>query len=590
MMEAVREHHGFVAQVAGDGVLALFGANRDDEAHARRALDAAIEMQRAMRAYAARVRDADVPALEIRIGVSTGEVVVRSVRIGAARSENLPIGQATGIAARIQSLAQAGAIVASAGTRRAAGDGFKYRRLGHHAVKGASQPVEIFELLDASTAARARTAAERLRLLLTRVGFQETCVVVGSVAALVAAFYLLTLIGPTPEPGMEGMASDLSLVRAYTEVHDWRDPKLEAVLHGSLETCKRLKHQGCEFITLVALRAMHATRGDLAESDAAARRMLEIAANVPSKPEMLVWAHCAMGAVLRDRGLLVESMKHFEQGLQVAERYPLTFPKLIDDPRPYCLADSASPLLAAGYADQARQRAARSLKLARESGEPFVLANSTWICGWALADIYDLAAPRHLPREFKEELRSINEGIAVAQARGYSAIERGLKRHKAARLYFGGKAEQSIKELRELGFVEEAGVTEGIHRGGNYIYPALKYAEAWGASPEPLRLRGELWLRAAPPRELEAERCFRQAIATARNADFKYPELRATLSLSQLLARQGRLEEARDALRPIYSWFTEGFDVPVMVRAKKLLDELDAKIAAKRKPPLQASS
>jgi hypothetical protein len=51
------------------------------------------------------------------------------------------------------------------------------------------------------------------------------------------------------------------------------------------------------------------------------------------------------------------------------------------------------------------------------------------------------------------------------------------------------------------------------------------------------------------------------------------------LSLSQLLARQGKLEEARDALRPIYSWFTEGFDVPVMVRSKKLLDELDAKAA-----------
>jgi predicted ATPase len=88
------------------------------------------------------------------------------------------------------------------------------------------------------------------------------------------------------------------------------------------------------------------------------------------------------------------------------------------------------------------------------------------------------------------------------------------------------------------------------------------------------RLEGELVLASAAPDENGAEASFRKAIALARRRDAKPWELRAATSLARLLARQGRREEARGLLAPIYGWFTEGFDTADLKAAKALLAEL----------------
>jgi predicted ATPase len=72
----------------------------------------------------------------------------------------------------------------------------------------------------------------------------------------------------------------------------------------------------------------------------------------------------------------------------------------------------------------------------------------------------------------------------------------------------------------------------------------------------------------------EAERHYRQAIAVAERQSAKLLQLRASTSLARLWHDQGRQAEAQDLLAPIYGWFTEGFDVPVLTEAKALLDEL----------------
>ena len=92
--------------------------------------------------------------------------------------------------------------------------------------------------------------------------------------------------------------------------------------------------------------------------------------------------------------------------------------------------------------------------------------------------------------------------------------------------------------------------------------------------PEALRLRGELQLKQEQT-EL-AEEDFREAIALAHNMGAKAWELRATISLARLLAKQGRWDEARAMLSEIYGWFTEGFDTADLKDAKSLLDELGA--------------
>jgi predicted ATPase len=90
--------------------------------------------------------------------------------------------------------------------------------------------------------------------------------------------------------------------------------------------------------------------------------------------------------------------------------------------------------------------------------------------------------------------------------------------------------------------------------------------------PETLRLRSELRLRQEQTELAEAG--FREALALAQQIGAKAWELRATMSLARLLAKQEKRDEARTTLAEIYGWFTEGFDTADLKDAKALLDEL----------------
>jgi len=86
------------------------------------------------------------------------------------------------------------------------------------------------------------------------------------------------------------------------------------------------------------------------------------------------------------------------------------------------------------------------------------------------------------------------------------------------------------------------------------------------------RVRGDL-LNATGDRAA-AEQCYHQALAIARRQSAKLFELRAATSLARLWRDQGKRREARDLLAPVYGWFTEGFDTPVLKDAKASLDQL----------------
>ena len=87
------------------------------------------------------------------------------------------------------------------------------------------------------------------------------------------------------------------------------------------------------------------------------------------------------------------------------------------------------------------------------------------------------------------------------------------------------------------------------------------------------QLKGEL-LRTRDQAEDQAEQSFRTAIRIAQSQSAKSSELRATMSLARMLAKQGRRDEARAMLAEIYNWFTEGFDTADLKDAKALLEEL----------------
>src|SRR5205809_5707488 len=117
MMEAVHRYEGTVNQVMGDGIMALFGAPLAHEDHAVRACYAALRMQESVKAYAASARRSHGVEVQIRVGLNSGEVVVRSVG-SDLRMEYSAIGQTTHLAARMEQLATPGTIRLTADTLR----------------------------------------------------------------------------------------------------------------------------------------------------------------------------------------------------------------------------------------------------------------------------------------------------------------------------------------------------------------------------------------------------------------------------------------------------------------------------------------
>jgi class 3 adenylate cyclase/tetratricopeptide (TPR) repeat protein len=161
MMEAVHRYEGTVNQVMGDGIMALFGAPLAHEDHAVRACYAALRMHEAIRRYTEEVRRTHGVEVQIRVGINSGDVVVRSVG-SDLRMDYTAVGQTTHLAARMEQLAPAGTTRLTAETLRLAEEFVQVRPLGPIPVKGLAAPVEAFELTGASTV-RTRLQAARTR-------------------------------------------------------------------------------------------------------------------------------------------------------------------------------------------------------------------------------------------------------------------------------------------------------------------------------------------------------------------------------------------------------------------------------------------
>ncbi len=146
MIGAVQHFDGYIVQSTGDGVFAVFGAPVAHEDHPQRALHAALRMQEQLRIYGAQLRAEGRAPIEIRVGVNTGEVVVRSIQTGARTVEYTPIGHTTNLAARLQTIASTGSIVVSKDTERLVAGYFMLRPLGPVRIRGITDPVEVFEL------------------------------------------------------------------------------------------------------------------------------------------------------------------------------------------------------------------------------------------------------------------------------------------------------------------------------------------------------------------------------------------------------------------------------------------------------------
>ena len=119
----------------GDGIFALFGAPLAHEDHPQRALYAALRMQEEMRRYGDKYAPKGIPLL-MRVGVNTGEVVVRSIRKDDLHTDYVPVGHSTNLAARMEQMAEPGSILVTAYTHKLTDGYFAFKALGQRRSKG----------------------------------------------------------------------------------------------------------------------------------------------------------------------------------------------------------------------------------------------------------------------------------------------------------------------------------------------------------------------------------------------------------------------------------------------------------------------
>jgi tetratricopeptide (TPR) repeat protein len=202
MMDAVHRYEGTVNQVLGDGIMTLFGAPIAPEDHALRACYAALAMQAAMRAYTEEVRRAHGLELRIRVGLNSGEVVVRTIG-NDLHMDYSAVGQTTHLAARMEQLASPGSIRLPAGTLRLVEGLVRVTALGPIPIKGIPEAVEVFELVGASALRRPLQAALTQALAPAGAGHGQVVAAVGEAGVgksrLLYEFVRRDCVGAGPE-------------------------------------------------------------------------------------------------------------------------------------------------------------------------------------------------------------------------------------------------------------------------------------------------------------------------------------------------------------------------------------------------------
>ncbi|MEW6690953.1 MAG: adenylate/guanylate cyclase domain-containing protein, partial [Pseudomonadota bacterium] len=168
MMDAVHRYEGTVNQVMGDGIMALFGAPLACEDHAVRACSAALRLQETAKRHAEEIHRAEGIPIQVRVGLNSGEVVVRSIG-SDLHMDYTAVGQTTHLAARMEQMAIPGSILVPPDTLRLAEDYVQVKALGPRAVKGLEKPIEVYELVGAATM-RSRLKAAAARGLTSFVG------------------------------------------------------------------------------------------------------------------------------------------------------------------------------------------------------------------------------------------------------------------------------------------------------------------------------------------------------------------------------------------------------------------------------------
>jgi tetratricopeptide (TPR) repeat protein len=311
--------------------------------------------------------------------------------------------------------------------------------------------------------------------------------------------------------------------------------------------------------------------------------MLSLATSADD-PAGLRFAHSAVAQSLYLLGDIVSAVEHVKQSESIISTEQRATSYNLGDARARWLAVSANIFWLAGYPDQALGRSREALARTEKSSHAYILAVTRFFCGYFCADC----------RYIQAVLGHAEAGIVPSAEYGFSTILPQLMIQQGWALVHLGALEDGLDQvnrgmaIRSLAqaphlfrrFIAEVYLLanradDGLRVVGESLRD-LQGGKSRMDHAELYRLKGELLLLQNASGPTEAESCFRAAIGIAQRQQAKSWELRATMSLARLLAKQGRRDEARAMLAEIYNWFTEGFDTADLKDAKALLEELSA--------------
>jgi predicted ATPase len=295
----------------------------------------------------------------------------------------------------------------------------------------------------------------------------------------------------------------------------------------------------------------------------------------------------AMGTCLCHLGECALSVEYLERALSYYR--PKTHNTLASvagyDARVSALNWLAIDLFVLGQPDQAASRIRESLAWSRQLRHPHSLCFSLGLA----AILSLLRRTDHGVMELLTELDAVSTEqrfpywLATAQiihghmlsedgnaAKGLKLIQKGLSGFKAIgsawmQTYFFALLAQSFEQAGQA--------NKALTILTTALETTQRTGECWYVS-ELHRARGEWFLAHSCEELANVELCFASALAIAKQHNAKMWELRAATSLARLWRDQGKRTEARDLLAPVYNWFTEGLDTPVLTEAKGLLESL----------------
>ena len=388
------------------------------------------------------------------------------------------------------------------------------------------------------------------------------------------ALALLNSLAESPQRDLRELTLRQSVVQMLWVTRGYAAPETSDATERAAALAEKSGNLA-QLVNLMILRGVSAlVAGDIPAAGTLANLALDLGVREAS-PTSLGVAHHLQILTRYSRGDLAGVEKHFAAG----EAFFLD-PGLKQYPGATVSAFGFASFnaLVLGRADLARARSARMMAAA-DQANPFDEALSG----------YYAAVLRVLLREYESAEALAARVLALSEEHQFQLLQLHSKCVLGQARAYLGRAPEGIELIRQgIDGLLDIGARLGLnnftaqiaeaqaHKGA--IAEALKTIEqalqTKNPNPETLRLRGELRFKQGQ-REL-AEADFREAIALTRRVGAKFYELRATISLARLLAKQNQAAEARAMLAGIYNWFTEGLDTMDLKEAKALLDELRA--------------